>query len=103
MPSITIHTDAPITLPADTAETVIWARTPGNLNITNHGPDTINIHSNTPGDTDTPLPPGNTHTHQPVTATWRTGHGREYTISTPSTANITWNLADTDADTGHAK
>ncbi len=105
MPSITIHADAPITLPSNTDETNIWARTPGNLTITNHGPDAINIHptSNTPGDTDTPQPAGTTRTLQPVTTPWRAGHGRGYTISTPTTTTITWNLADTIADTGHAK
>ncbi len=103
MPSITIHADAPITLPGNTVETVIWARTPGNLTITNHGPDAINIHSNTPGDADVPLPPSTTRTIQPVTTTWRAGHGRLYTISTPTTTTITWNLTDVPADTGHAK
>lgn len=54
MPSITIHTDKPITLPSNTAETVIWATTPG-------------------------------------------------TISTPTTATITYGITDVPADTGHAK
>ena len=103
MPSITVNAGAPITLPGNTAETVIWARIPGNLTITNHGPDTINIHPTSPGDADVPLPPSTTRTIQPVTTTWRAGHGRLYTISTPTTTTITWNLTDVPADTGHAK
>ncbi len=103
MPSVTIHADAPATLPGTTAETVIWAKTPSALTINNLGADAVTIHPTSPGDADVTLPAGGTHTHQPVTTTWRAGHGRLYTITTPSTATITWNLTDVPADTGHAK
>ena len=103
MPSTVINAGAPATIPGATAETNIWARTPGNLTITNHGPDTINIHPTSPGDADVPLPPGTTRTLQPVTTTRRTGHGRQYVISTPSTTTITYSITDVPADTGHAK
>ena len=103
MPSTVIHADAPATLPGNTDETNIWAKTPGNLNITNHGPGAVAIHPTSPGDADVTLPAGGTHTHQPVTTTWRTGHGRLYVISTPTTTSITYSITDVPADTGHAK
>jgi len=103
MPPTTIHADAPATIPGTTAETLIWAKTPGNLTINNLGAGAVTIHPTSPGDADVTLPPGTTRTLQPVTTTWRAGHGRQYVISTPTTTTITWNLTDVPADTGHAK
>jgi len=103
MPSITINAGAPATIPGTTAETLIWAKTSSALTTTNYGPGAVNIHPTSPGDADVPLPANNTHIHQPTTTTWRTGHGRQYILSTPTTTTITWNLSDVPADTGHAK
>ncbi len=107
MPSLNVNAGASATIPGTTAENLVWARTSGNLTIINCGPDAVTISPSGPGDADGFLPvtiPANgSHIHQPATTAWRAGHGRRYTITTPTTTTISWNLTDVPADTGHAK